>query len=108
MQFADSSVVGTIEVDTATAIDFDLLARRSDLTAIRQREVPPHAHHSSESRGGASFGPPVMTTRVPRHALTGASRVSADLPRLERDLRSTLAQLRRELSDRHPGRTFPG
>jgi hypothetical protein len=114
MQFVESSVVGIIEVDTATPADFDSLARRRDLAAIRPGDIRPLSTAAPAKRwdtsedlahrpaaticANASADHPLRGARDSRRGLSGTGRLSADLPRLEQDLGTALQQLRREMA----------
>ncbi len=112
MQFVESSVVGIIEVDSSSPIDFKVLADRSHVATTGEDDAPtfsratssrcPHrytVHQEGVSLSDSvSCGHPVLAARIPRREFSGSGPVHADLPRLQQDLETELTQLRREMA----------
>jgi hypothetical protein len=114
MQYVDSSVIGVIEVDSSSPIDFGSFAgptRETNVSAtvndpcLRRVSLDrtfgqPQSDDPFTPRDATGDGPPVIAFRLWREDAAGASIVHADLPRLEAELDAELQRLRGRIAQR--------
>ena len=113
MQYVESSVIGTIEVDSPHPIEFDPVADQGSKSAVHaapRRPLRRRIHFdrsSAQPQNNTAASPdemaddsPVIAFRLTCENPSGTNLVNADLTRLEADLDSELQLLRARMAER--------
>jgi len=112
MQYVESSVIGTIEVDSPHPIEFDPVTDHGSKPAVHaatkrptRRRIhfdPPSAqpqNNHAATQTETADAPPVIAFRLSCEDPPGSSLVDADLARLEADLDRELQRLRGRMGE---------
>jgi hypothetical protein len=113
MQYVESSVIGTIEVDSPHPIEFDPVADQGSKpaeSAAPQRPLRRRIHfdrssaqpdtNSASAQDKTADNSPVIAFRLSCEAPPGTHLIDADLARLEADLDGELRLLRARMAER--------
>jgi hypothetical protein len=112
MQYVESSVIGTIEVDSPHPIEFDPVADQGSTSAVHAAPRPPLRRRIHFDRSSAqpqndaatqderADDSPVIAFRLSCENPPPTNLVNADLTRLEADLDSELQLLRARMAQR--------